>query len=48
MDEVILRVSPEELSEFPCPFHIATDCDSNCDNPKSKKTLIESKIKEVK
>ena len=47
MDEVILRVSPEELSEFPCPFHIETDCDSNYDSSKSTKTLIESKIKEV-
>ena len=47
MDEVILRVSPEELSEFPCPFHIETDCDSNCDSSKGPKTLIESKLKEV-
>ena len=47
MDEVILKVSPEELSEFPCPFSIETDCDSNCDNSENIKTIKEGKVEEV-
>ena len=46
MDEVILKVSPEELSEFPCPFYIETDCDSNCDSSENTKTITEGKIEE--
>ena len=34
MDEVILRVSPKELSEFPCPLEGERNCDNNCDNSK--------------
>ena len=47
MDEVILKVSPEELSEFPCPFSIETDCNSNCDNSENIKAIKEGKIGEV-
>ena len=47
MDEVILKVSPEELSEFPCSFSTETDCDSNCDNSENIKTIKEDKVEEV-
>ena len=47
MDEVFLKVSPEELSEFPCPLSIETDCDSNCDSSENTETIKEGKIEEV-
>ena len=42
-----MKVSLEELSEFPCPFCIETDCDSNCDNSENIKTIKEGKVEEV-
>ena len=36
-----MRVSPKELSEFPCPFETDIDCDKNCDY--SKKEVVKTK-----
>ena len=47
MDEVILRVSPKELSEFPCPFEGERNCDNNCDNPKKVTKNNQKKVTKV-
>ena len=47
MDEVILRVSPKELSEFPFPFEGERNCDNNININKGKDQLT-SKVKKVR
>ena len=43
-----MKLFPEELSEFPCPFSIETDCDNNCDNSENTKNIEEGKINKDK
>ena len=47
MDEVILRVSPKELSEFPCPFEGERNCDNNCDNSRKVTKNNQKKVTKV-
>ena len=47
MDEVILRVSSKELSEFPCPFEGERSCDDNCDNSRKVTKNNQKKVTKV-
>ena len=47
MDEVILRVSPKEMPEFPCPLEGERNCDNNCDNSKKVTKNNQKKVTKV-